>query len=132
MTAKDEQDIGMQVVACEEQLGDTAVVTSGYTGDGSLMVSEEVSGPSASVAYGEPSHKVRIVFAPAAVDELALLLGNGAKAEEIRVRLDSFFRGGRHALIDLMDLCDAKGVPYSYQALGSATGVTYRPATERL
>ena len=56
MTAKDKQKNGMQVVAREERLGDVSVVTSGYAEDGSLMVSEEVSGPSASVAYGESSH----------------------------------------------------------------------------
>lgn len=133
MTAKDKQRNGMQVVAREERLGDVSVVTSGYAEDGSLMVSEEVSGPSASVAYGESSHKVRVVFSPEAMDGLAQLLGNGAKAEgEIRTHLGSFFQGGRHALIDLMDLCDAKGVPYSYQALGPATGVTYRPAAEEI
>ena len=64
MTAKDKQKNGMQVVAREERLGDVSVVTSGYAEDGSLMVSEEVSGPSASVAYGESSHKVRVVFSP--------------------------------------------------------------------
>ena len=122
----------MQVIAREEQSGDVTVVESGYAEDGSLMVSENVSGPSSNVAYGEPSHRLRVVFPPEVVGALASLLGGGAGAEEIVGHLRSYFQGGEHALIDLMDLCDEKGVSYSYQALGSATGVTYRPAAERL
>ncbi|WP_130810418.1 hypothetical protein [Olsenella sp. Marseille-P4559] len=116
----------MQVIARKEKMGDVTVIESGYSGDGSLMVSEEVSGPSASVAYGEPRHKLQIVFAPEVIGCLASALGAGA---EMNSRLHSYFDSGEHALVDLMDLCDAHRVSYSYQSLGSATGVTYRPVS---
>ena len=104
MTAKDKQKNGMQVVAREERLGDVSVVTSGYAEDGSLMVSEEVSGPSASVAYGESSHKVRVVFSPEAMwTDLPSSWENGAKQEGDKNSSWLVLQGGRHALIDLMD-----------------------------
>ena len=98
--------------------------------DGSLMVSEEVSGPSASVAYGEPAHKLRAIFSPRVIGDLVELLGDGTTSDRMGTVLRAYFKNGEHALIDLMDLCDLRRVPYAYQSLGS-TGVTYRPSFER-
>lgn len=129
MVEQDRHGRKVRVLVKKEQLSDTTIVESEYSEDGTLVISEEVSGPSASVAYGEVRHKLKASFSPESMGDLAVLLG-GARAGDLAYRLRLYFRGGRHALIDLMDLCDVGGVPYSYQAIGSATGVTYRPVAE--
>lgn len=128
--AKNMQGGEMQVISRKKQFGDVTVVKYGYAEDGSLMVSEEVSGPSASVAYGESAHKLRAIFSPGVIGDLVELLGDGAAGDKAGIVLRAYFKDGRHALIDLMDLCDLRRVPYAYQSLGS-TGATYRPSFER-
>ena len=130
MAEKNMQSGEMQVISRKKQFDDVTVVKYGYAEDGSLMVSEEVSGPSASVAYGEPAHKLRAIFSPRVIGDLVELLGDGTTSDRMGTVLRAYFKNGEHALIDLMDLCDLRRVPYAYQSLGS-TGVTYRPSLER-
>lgn len=130
MAEKNMQHREMRVISREKLHGDATVVAYGYGEDGSLLVSEEVCGPSASVAYGERAHKLRAIFSPGTLGDLATLLGEETTGEQMGAALRAYFRDGSHALIDLMDLCDSQKVPYAYQSFGSATGVTYRPSLE--
>ena len=41
--------------------------------------------------------------------------------------LTEFASGEENALVDLMDLCDAQGVPYAYMGVGDTSGIHYRP-----
>lgn len=132
MAEKNMQSGETQVILRKKQFDDVTVVKYGYAEDGSLMVSEEVSGPSSDVAYGEPMHQLRAIYSPVAIGELATLLGEGDLGANVGAALGMYFKDGKHALVDLMDLCDARRVSYAYQSLGSATGVTYRPSSERL
>ena len=41
--------------------------------------------------------------------------------------LTEFASGEENALVDLMDLCDARGVSYAYMGIGDTSGIYYRP-----
>ena len=77
-------------------------------GEKALVVGEDSEGPLTEMAFGESWHRSVL-----RVD--AELFG----FEELPVESDA-------PLCDLMDLLDAKGVPYSYLGMGSSGVVTFR------
>ena len=91
--------------------------------DGSLEVREDVSGPSALIAYGDQVHGLRMTLSVTEQEKLTKLL-----VETGRASLEDYLANEEFALIDLMDLCDAGGISYSFVGLGDRSGVQFRPA----
>ena len=92
-------------------------------GDGYVTVRQDVSGPSALIAYGEESRSLRATFAPEAVRGLLGIVGDAG-----RESLRAFLEDGEKDIVDLMDLCDARGVSYAFTGVGPASGIQFRPA----
>ena len=110
-------------VARFESAGDVRTVSVVEGDDGVVEVRERVSGPSALVAYGEEEHGLRVLFSPAAVPGLLRAVG-----ETGHTSLADYLADEKNALIDLMDLCDARDVAYTFVGIGPASGVQCRPA----
>ena len=108
---------GLVDVARFESADDVRVVRAGRAADGAVTVEEVVAGPSCLFAYGESSHVMRMVL-------------DGDAVGDSYAPLIEYMRSGGHALVDLMDLCDAKGVRYAFMGLGDASGIQLRPAGE--
>lgn len=110
-------------VARFERAGDVRAVGVVDRPDGSLEVREDVTGPSVLIAYGDEVHGLRVTFSEEEQEKLAALL------EQIgRTCLEEYLCNEEFALIDLMDLCDAAGISYSFAGLGDKSGVQFRPA----
>lgn len=114
----------MREVARFESAGDVRVMRAGTSGAGSLVIEEIVAGKACFIAYGESSHTARMIFDLASQDGLAAALGCSGEAASA---LEEFARQDDNALVDLMDLCDAHGVPYAFMGVGDTSGIQYRP-----
>ena len=115
----------MREVARFEVAGDVRVMRVGSQESGALALEEIVAGKSCFIAYGESSHTARIIFDVAALEGLAAMLGR--PGGDAVAALTEFVSGEENALVDLMDLCDARGMPYAYMAVGDTSGIHYRP-----
>ncbi|WP_417228940.1 hypothetical protein [Thermophilibacter sp.] len=107
-------------VARFERAGDVRTVSLVESADGALEVRERREGPSALVAYGEGARSLCALFSPVAASRLPDLMGGASLVE--------YCANEKNDLVDLMDLCDAAAVPYSFTSLGSGGEVAYRPA----
>ena len=112
-----------QEIARFECAGDVRMVGAAEREDGSLEIREDVMGPSALIAYGDQVHGLRMTLSGAEQEKLARLL-----VETGRASLEDYLANEEFALIDLMDLCDAGGISYSFVGLGDRSGVQFRPA----
>lgn len=115
----------MREVARFELAGDTRVMRVGTSKAGSLVIEEIVAGKSCFIAYGESSHAARMIFDLASLEGLAAMLGR--PGDDAAAALTEFASGEENALVDLMDLCDAHGVPYAFMGVGDTSGIQYRP-----
>lgn len=115
----------MREVARFESAGDVRVMRVGSQESGAVLLEEIVAGKSCFIAYGESSHTARMIFDVAALEGLAAMLGrpDGGAAAALR----EFASGEENALVDLMDLCNARGVSYAYMGIGDTSGIHYRP-----
>lgn len=87
-----------------------------------IVVVEELSGPSALVAYGREALTLRASFSPEALSALIARVGfTGADA------LWGYLADERHDIVDLMDLCDHHGVPYAFSSTASGGEGAIRP-----
>ena len=76
-----------------------------------IVVVEELSGPSALVAYGREALTLRASFSPEALSALIARVGfTGADA------LWGYLADERHDIVDLMDLCDRHGITYEFRS----------------
>lgn len=114
----------MREVARFESAGDVRVMQVGSQDSGAVLLEEIVAGKSCFIAYGESSHTARMIFDVAALEGLAAMLGRPGGAA---AALTEFASGEENALVDLMDLCDARGVSYAYMGIGDTSGIHYRP-----
>ncbi|MBM6774411.1 hypothetical protein [Olsenella profusa] len=110
-------------VARFEHVGDVrrVFVTQDESG---LVVREDLSGPSVLVAYGDESRSLRASFDAAAVESLLDAVASAGAEGSLR----EYLADERHDIVDLMDLCDARGVPYAFTGMGSESGIQFRPA----
>lgn len=95
-------------VARFEGAGDVRRVLTGVDGE-RFVVREELSGPSARIAYGEGNHSLTVTFEADAVSDLIARVGVAQGEESLWEHL----AGRWHDVVDLMDLCDREGVPYA-------------------
>lgn len=102
-------------VARFERSGDERRMLVGMTDDG-IVVREELRGPSVVVAYGDESRSLRVSLGADAVSALLAELGFGGSEDS----LWGYLASERHDIVDLMDLCDRKGIPYEFCASGPA------------
>ncbi|OUO33484.1 hypothetical protein B5F84_08525 [Olsenella sp. An290] len=102
--------------------GDVRRMLVGLDG-GSLVVREDVSGPSALVAYGEEEYRLRMVIGPDALSDLLARVGFSGE-EGLWAYLSDEGRG----LVDLMDLCDGLGISYAFSSMGPKGSLQFRPA----
>lgn len=111
-------------IARFERAGDVREVYVGDEGQGGFFVREEVTGPSSLLVYDEGRHVVRVGVREAAAQKLAK-----AKhwQKDVRSCVEEYLSREDHALIDLMDACDAAGVEYTYATLGKDEVLQYRP-----
>lgn len=109
-------------IARFESAGDVRVMYVSED-EGSLVVGEDLSGPSAVVAYGGEERRLRMEFSVESVAQLLRVLD-----EMGEMPLRGYLSDEGHDIVDLMDLCDANGVPYTYVGLGPGGGVQFRPA----
>ena len=109
-------------VACFEGAGDVRRMSVARQ-EGFLVVSEDVSGPSALVAYGEDERSLRATFAPGEVDGLL-----GAVRSAGAGSLEEYLSRRENDIVDLMDLCDGLGVPYAFSSEGPGGVLQFRPA----
>lgn len=121
------EEMTLKEVARFEAAGDTRVVRAGKTASGDLAVEEVVAGPSCAIAYGESSHTMRVSFS-------SEVQGKVCRAIEAPIGTDpleavrAFLGDEDNALLDLMDACDQRGIPYAFMGMGDASGLQYRPA----
>lgn len=93
--------------------------------EGSLIVREDFSGPSALVVYGDEEHSLRMMLSAESALRLLGVLGEMGEKP-----LRGYFAEEGRDIVDLMDLCDVNGVPYSFAGIGSESGLQFRPAWE--
>ncbi len=113
----------MYEVARFERAGDIRRMLLEQAEDG-LVVREDLSGPSVLVAYGDEWRSLRVVFSPSAVEALLEAVGSACEGASLR----EYLSDERHDVADLMDLCDAREVPYTFAGVGSESGIQFRPA----
>lgn len=106
-----------------EHAGDVREVSVGMDG-GRVVVREEVSGPSARIAYGEERRLMSVFLSGEAVSRL---LGEVGFAGGEGSLWDYLSSEGR-SLVDLMDLCDERGIAYEFRSSGSGGDCCLRPA----
>lgn len=111
-----------QEVAWHE-VGDDLQVVMVAQGDDGIVVRQDVSGPLAQVAYGEPWRSLRVRLDGAAT--AALLEGRGLVGRGGLWELLSSPEGG---VLDLMDACDDAGIPYAFASMGPGGDIQFRPA----
>lgn len=98
-------------VARFEGAGDVREVFVGLEGD-DVVICEEVSGPSAMVAFGEKSRGTTVRLAPQAVSEVVSEIGfSGADGS-----LWDHLASERYDLTDLACLCAERGIPCVVEA----------------
>lgn len=109
-------------IARFERAGDVRVMSVGAT-DGKVVVREDLSGPSAAIAYGEERRTLRVTLSSEAA--AALLRAGFCGGVD---SLWSFLSDEAHDIVDLMDLCDELGVPYAFSASGPGGDLQFRPS----
>lgn len=110
-------------VARFERAGDVRRMSVAREGDG-IVIREDLSGPSALIAYGDKERSLKVFLEPAALDALIERIGfSGGEGS-----LWSLLTHERHDLADLMDLCDNAGIPYTFMGMGDRSGLQFRPA----
>ena len=109
-------------VARFERAGDVRMVGVVEGGDGSLEVTESLSGPSALVAYGDEVHILRVTLSSDERRKLGRLIG-----ETGRGSIEEYLGEEESSLVDLMDLCDVAGVAYGFVGMGEKSGLQFRP-----
>jgi hypothetical protein len=114
-----------RLVARFSEADDVREVFVGGDGAGGLSVREEVSGPSARLVYDEDRHVSRISLGEAALQRLA---EERRWEGDVRGCVEEWLTEKDHALIDLMDICDAAGVEYVYATLGKDSVLQFRPS----
>ena len=82
---------------------------------GSLVAGEDTEGPLTQMIFGEEWHRSMVT-----IDVGALTASFGASD------LEAFLLESDEPICDLMDLLDARGLPYAYQAVGSGGVGTLR------
>lgn len=92
--------------------------------EGSLVVREELAGPSARIAYGGDERLLKMVFSPEDVDELLAVL----RSSEGCASVDEFIAKRANGVDRLMDVCDREGVAYTFISAGSRGDVQFRPS----
>ena len=110
----------MREVARFESAGDVRVMRVGSQESGAVLLEEIVAGKSCFIAYGESSHTARMIFDVAALEGLAAMLGR--PGGDAAAALTEFASGEENTLVDLMDLCDERGVSYAYMGVGEYLG----------
>lgn len=110
-------------VARFESAGDVRVLSIIEGDDEVLEVRQRMTGPSALLAYGEEEHSLRVLFAPATVPSLLRAIGSAGSSS-----LAEYLAAEKNDAVDLMDLCDARGVAYTFVGIGPESGVQCRPA----
>lgn len=106
-----------------EQAGDVRQLFAVHEG-ASLILKEKMTGPSVQIAYGDTEHTLSMRFGLSAYASLCKNLAiNEKKEEDLWVSLAQ----RDHDLIDLMDLCDIRKIPYVFTASGDYSGVQFRP-----
>ena len=113
----------MVEVACFERAGDVRRMLLGEEG-GAVVVREDLSGPSTLVAYGDEERSLRVMFERDAVRGLLDAVGE-AGAPSLR----AYLACEKNDVVDLMDLCDARGVPYVFTGIGARSGIQFRPSS---
>ena len=104
-----------QLVAQFESAGDVRRMFVATEGE-KFVVREELSGPSVLVAYG----KERKTLCSALLATVGFL-GSGDS-------LWDYLASERYDIVDLMDLCDQRGIPYEFSSIGSGGDCQLRPA----
>ena len=114
----------MQVeeVARFENAGDVRSMLIGEE-DGYVVVREDLAGPSVLIAYGDEERSMRVMFAPEAVRGLLDAVGSVGERS-----LRAYLSREENDIVDLMDLCDARGVAYAFAGMGAQSGAQFRPA----
>ena len=112
-----------QEVARFEAAGDERRMYVGAEGE-KVVVREELTGPSVLVAYGEERKSLRVALGADAVSALLATIGFLGSGDS----LWDYLASERHDIVDLMDLCDHRGIPYEFSASGSGGDCQFRPA----
>ena len=112
-----------QEVARFEHAGDVRRMFVGSQ-DEKIVVREELTGPSVLVAYGEERKTLRVSLEADAVSALLAAIGFVGSDDS----LWDYLAGERHDIVDLMDLCDQRGIPYEFSSGGSGGDCQLRPA----
>lgn len=110
-------------VARFERAGDVRRMLVGEEGE-KVVVREELSGPSVLVAYGEERKALRMALGADAVSALLACIGFSRTEDS----LWSYLSSERYDIVDLMDLCDQRGIPYEFSSSGSGGDCQFRPA----
>ena len=112
-----------QEVARFEHAGDVRSMFVGSQ-DEKIVVREELEGPSVLVAYGEERKTLRVSLGADAVSALLAAIGFVGSDDS----LWDYLASERHDIVDLMDLCDQRGIPYEFSSSGSGGDCQLRPA----
>lgn len=115
-----------QAVARFEHAGDVREMFAGTDGE-KIVVRESVSGPSAVVAYGQERRDLRVSLSPEAVSALLEAVGFAGAPDGLWDYLTSEW----HDIVDLMDLCDRRGIAYEFASTGPGGDWQFRPAAAR-
>lgn len=113
----------MTEVARFEVNGDVRRVLVGGEA-GNIIIREDLSGPSVLVVFGDEERSLRMTLPAESLERLLGLVGFAG----LEGSLWSLLSDERYGVVDLMDLCDREGVAYSFSALGSRSGLQFRPA----
>ena len=100
-----------------ESAGDVREVFVGLDGD-DVVLCEEVSGPSAQVAFGEKNHVLSVRLTPEAVSEVVAEIGFAGPEGS----LWDYLADARYDLTDLACLCAGRGIPCTVGASGETRG----------
>lgn len=104
----------VQETARFERAGDERRMSVGLDDEG-VVITEDLSGPSVLLAYGERERRLRMTLSPDAVSRLVGEVGflGGEDA------LWRYLSSEEKDIVDLMDLCDRRGIPYGFVSSGS-------------
>ena len=115
-----------QLVAQFESAGDERRMFVATEGE-KFVVREELSGPSVLVAYGKERKTLCVSLEADAVSALIATVGFLGSGDS----LWDYLASERHDIVDLMDLCDQRGIPYEFSSVGSGGDCQLRPAAAR-
>ena len=115
----------VQETARFERAGDERRMSVGLD-DGGVVITEDLSGPSVLLVYGEREHRLRMTLSPDAVSRLVGEVGFLGGEDSLWGYLSSEEKD----IVDLMDLCDRRGIPYGFEGAG-ASGVMVRHPEQR-